>query len=378
MNQLSVPGSIYWKKREEFAKESLSLLKGKRVLLVMSVSSAKRLSLGKWIDELSKDNLLVWINSISSNPTDVDVFKALKIQINELPDVVIAIGGGSAIDMAKSWVALSYLKRKAELDHTDVLNSIKTKEYLNYTTSIPIYAVPTTAGTGSEVTRWATVWNIEGQTKYSIEAPWLCPKYAYIIPEYTKSMPKRLTLSTGLDALCHAIEAYWAKSSNVMIREISKMSIRLIVEYLPKVLSDGDNLFYREKVCLGSLFSGLAFSNTRTTACHSISYPLTMRFGVEHGLACALSLAKVMEINLPMIIEADELMKALEVTSSEELQTWLDDLSNEIVKLRLSTFGICKKDIPNLVNLSFTQGRMDNNPVEISSDDVRELLYSLL
>ena len=378
MNRLSIPGNIFWGKSEEFTKDSISLFKDKRILIIMSASSAKRLSLEKWVDELGKNNSLVWINSIPSNPTDFDVFQALKIQIDELPDVVIAIGGGSAIDMAKAWVALSYLKKREEFDQNDVLNSIRTKEYLNYTTSIPIYAVPTTAGTGSEVTSWATIWNVESQTKYSVEAPWLFPKYAYIIPEFTKTMPKRLTLSTGLDALCHATEAYWAKSSNIMVGEISKTAIRLIVEYLPKALSNGDNLFFREKVCLGSLFAGLAFSNTRTTACHSISYPLTMKFGVEHGLACALSLAKVMEINLPTIIEAEELMNAFKVTSSEELQSWLDDLSNGIVRLRLSAFGIRKEDIPTLVDLSFTQGRMDNNPVVINSEDVKNILYLLL
>ena len=191
-------------------------------------------------------------------------------------------------------------------------------------------------------------------------------------------MPKRLTLSTGLDALCQATEAYWAKTSNPMVKELSKVAIRLLVEYLPKVLSDGDNLYYRKKVCLGSLFSGLAFSNTRTTACHSISYPLTMCFGVEHGLACALSLAKVMQINLPLIEEAGELMDALGVTSPEELQLWLDNLTGDIVKLRLSTFGIQEKDIAELVKLSFTQGRMDNNPVVITPDDVSEILHSLL
>ena len=295
-----------------------------------------------------------------------------------VPEVLIAIGGGSVIDMAKSCVALFYLMSKAKFNDIDIIKSIKTKEYLQHPMLIPIYAIPTTAGTGSEVTRWATVWDVEGIAKYSIEASWLCPHRAYIIPEFTRSMPKRLTLSTGLDALCQATEAYWAKTSNPMVKELSKVAIRLLVEYLPKVLSDGDNLYYRKKVCLGSLFSGLAFSNTRTTACHSISYPLTMCFGVEHGLACALSLAKVMQINLPLIEEAGELMDALGVTSPEELQLWLDNLTGDIVKLRLSTFGIQEKDIAELVKLSFTQGRMDNNPVVITPDDVSEILHSLL
>jgi alcohol dehydrogenase class IV len=163
-----------------------------------------------------------------------------------------------------------------------------------------------------------------------------------------------------------------------MVREMSKTSIRLIVEYLPKALLKGDSLHYRERMCLGSLFSGLAFSNTRTTACHSISYPLTMRFGVEHGLACALSLAKMMEINLPLIEDLDGLLDALSVGSPEELQVWLDAVSRDIVRLRLSSFGVREEDIADLVGKSFTLGRMDNNPVEIGPGEVRDLLYSLL
>ncbi len=378
MNQFSIPTQVLLRTPEEFFKETLSTLKGKRILLFMSASSAKRLLLENWIKKLKEDSMLTWISAVAPNPSYIDIFSSLRVKMNDLPEAVLAIGGGSAIDMAKSWVALAYLKNKTSFSLDDVLDSIEKKEYLNHNQSIPIYAVPTTAGTGSEVTQWATVWNFEEKVKYSIESPWLCPKYAYIVPDYTKSMPKKLTLSTGLDALCHAVEAYWAKASNSVVREISKMSIKLIVKYLPKALSDGDDLFYRQKLCLGSLFSGMAFSNTRTTACHSISYPLTMKFGIDHGLACALTLPKVMEINLPMIIEPDELMNALEVRSPAELQIWLDSLSSGIVKLRLSTFGISQGDIPELANLSFTQGRMDNNPAEITLEDVNKVLSLLM
>lgn len=378
MKKLSLPVNIYLAAPKEFTDESILLLKDKRVLLFMNESSVARQSLENWIDELDSNCSLFWINNIASNPTYVDVFNALTSYKGEMPDVIIAVGGGSAIDIAKSWVALSFLINKHSFNCRDVLNSIKNKDHLKHITPIPIYAVPTTAGTGSEVTCWATVWDKEREAKYSIEAPWLYPKKAYIIPEFTRTMPKRLTLSTGLDALCHAMEAYWAKSSNAMVREISKVSIRLLVEYLPKVLVNGDDLFHREKVCLGSLFAGLAFSNTRTTACHSISYPLTMRFGVEHGLACALTLAKVMEMNMPEIKERKELLSALGVQSPKELQTWIDNISSDVVRLRLSSFGIREDDIPGLVDLSFTQSRMNNNPVELTREDVGEILHSVL
>lgn len=378
MSQISLPGIIHWQTAREFLTESLAQLKGKRVLLVCNTSSAHRLSLLKWCDELRKTAQLCWIDKIAPNPTDMDVQATLQLCDCEVPEFVVAIGGGSSIDMAKACVALWYLKSTSRLDCAHVLNSIITKEYLQHALQIPILAVPTTAGTGSEVTRWATVWDATGKEKYSIEASWLCPNHAHIIPEYTSSMPPRLTLSTGLDALCHAVEAYWAKSSNPMVRELSKASIRLIIKYLPKTLSDGSDLYYRKQMCLGSMFAGLAFSHTRTTACHSISYPLTMRFGMEHGFACAVSLAQVLQINLPMIEDSADLMEALGVTSPEGLQLWLESITNDIAQLKLSAFDVQQSDIEDLVEMSFTKGRMDNNPVAMSLEDIRWLLRSLM
>ena len=378
MNHLSIPGNIYWTTHQQFTKALSEQLERKNVLLFITSSNAKRSSLTEWIDELKKKTKITWIDQIPSNPTYTDLLHALCRDDYEVPDLVMAIGGGSTIDMAKSCVALWYLKDNFKLDASMILQSIKTKEYLDHRINIPIYALPTTAGTGSEVTRWATVWDTDGQAKYSIEAEKLCPARAYIIPEYTMHMPKRLTLATGLDALSHAIEAYWAKTSNPMVKELSKIAIRLIIEHLPKVVENGDDLHSREKMCMGSLFAGLAFANTRTTACHSLSYPLTMRFNVEHGLACAISLAKVMEKNLPMIQDSEGLLEVLQVKNSEELQEWLDNVTKDIVRLRLSTFGIEEKDISTLVDLSFTQGRMDNNPYLLSEEEVRKMLCELL
>lgn len=378
MSQISIPGKIHWQTSQEFLAESLALFKGKRVLLVCNTSNAQRLSLIQWCEELRDTGRLCWINKIAPNPTYMDVLSTLQLCDCEAPEVVVAIGGGSTIDLAKACVALWYLKSASSLNCAHVLNSIITREYLQHASQIPILAVPTTAGTGSEVTRWATVWDANGKEKHSIEAAWLCPKHAYIIPEYTSSMPPRLTLATGLDALCHAVEAYWAKSSNPMVRELSKASIRLIIQNLPKTLSDASDLYYRKQMCLGSLFAGLAFSHTRTTACHSISYPLTMRFGVEHGFACALSLAQVLKINLPMIDESADLMEALGANTPADLQLWLDRVANNIVQLRLSTFGVQQSDIEDLVEMSFTKGRMDNNPVAMNKEDIRCLLHSLM
>lgn len=378
MNSFFVKPVIRWQSPKGFCEETLSLVKGEKVLLLISQSAATRMRLTDWILQIGNCSSVTWIKDIPQNPTRLDLFNLMIDLEHEKPNAVLAIGGGSTIDLAKALVAFLYIKEFSHFSYEDFVSSITRKEYLDKKTSIPIYAVPTTAGTGSEATKWATIWDENCNNKYSIEAPWLFPTISYVIPEFTSSMPPRLTLATGLDALCHAVEAYWSKASNPVIRETSKTSIRLIKEFLPKAIKEGDNLEYRTKMCLGSLFAGIAFSNTRTTACHSISYPLTMRFGMDHGFACAVSLAKVLDYNLPYIKDANELFDALHICSSDELQSWLDNISDGIVRLRLNTFGVNEDNVKELTKLSFTQGRMDNNPAVFKQVDIEKLLLSIL
>ena len=125
------------------------------------------------------------------------------------------------------------------------------------------------------------------------------------------TLPNRLTASTALDALCHATEAYWSKNSNEISRVYSLEAIKRIVNNLEKVLNHPNEIALRNEIALGSLYAGLAFSNTRTTACHSISYPLTLELGIVHGIAASLTLAKVMEFNFESIIEKDNYFKHL-------------------------------------------------------------------
>ena len=378
MKRLSIPGEVFLTSPQEFCNDILTCAQNKSVAVFLTSSAAERLSLQNWLQQLSKIADVTHIGAIPSNPTYEDVFAALEQCKGKGIQLAVAIGGGSVIDMAKACIGLHGLLKRDILTQQDVLQSIKSGAYRAEPVDIPIIAVPTTSGTGSEVTRWATVWDMQGKAKYSVEAPHLCPRTAFIVPQFTCKMPKRLTLSTGLDALCQAVEAYWAKATNPMVQELSKAAIRLIVTHLPKALQDGSDVHTREKLALGSLFSGMAFSNTKTTACHSMSYPLTMLFGIEHGLACIITMPKVMELNMPAINEPQALFEALGVKSVAELQAWLDAVCGDIVSLRLSSFGVKQEDIEKLASLSFTLGRMDNNPVAIDQNAVEEILTSLL
>ena len=159
------------------------------------------------------------------------------------------------------------------------------------------------------------------------------------------------------------------------MKDIALRAIDLIMTNLPKVLADLQNLELRTAMCRGALLAGMAFAKTRTTACHSISYPITMQYGVEHGLACALSLDAVSKINREKTVLADDLFAVFEKHGG--LRNWLDKTSAGIVELRLSALGVPKEGIDEIVKGTFTKGRMDNNPVDISPEQVKEILLSV-
>lgn len=362
-------------KLDEMNQHLLKTIRNRKLLLIISKSMIERFDLIEFTVELKKNNSVVHITEVPNNPTEISIKNALdKIDIDI--DIVIALGGGSTIDLAKALVAFSYLLG-SEYTFVDIKNAILNREYLDYNKGIELIAIPTTAGTGSEVTSWATIWDSNKKDKMSIEAKRLAPNYAYIIPELTLKLPDRLTLSTGLDALSHATESYWAKKSNEISRELSKTAIRHIVEYLPKVLQEPDNIEYRTKMCIGSVFAGMAFANTKTTACHAISYPITMLHDVEHGFAVALTLIPLMKKNKKEIVEFDQLLQAFNASSIIDIQKWLNDTCKGIQQLRLRDFNISIANINELIDNSFTAGRMDNNPIELFEKDVLDILNEI-
>ena len=184
-------------------------------------------------------------------------------------DSIIAIGGGSVLDMGKCLAAFKGM-------HIDKYNelelSIINKDYQNYDIDIPVVAIPTTAGTGSEVTSWATIWDKKKCKKYSVEDERLYPGLAIIDPMLTMSLPLGLTASTALDALSHALEAYWSKRSNEIVR-IYAQNHRTHHKKFKQSTGRFKQSGFKNKIAQGSLYAGLAFSNTKQLLCHCISYP---------------------------------------------------------------------------------------------------------
>lgn len=208
-------------------------------------------------------------------------------QLQLQPEVIVALGGGSVIDSAKVFAAASGDFGKVKL----FLEEQRGAEQLSAT---PIIAVPTTAGTGSEVTCWGTVWDEANGKKYSLSRPNLYPTHAVVDPRLMLGKPKLLTISTGLDALSHSLESLWNVNNNPVSANHAVFAARSILNGLPRLVKDLGNIELREQVAMAALFAGLAFSNTKTAIAHSLSYPITLRHGVQHGIACSFSLPMVL------------------------------------------------------------------------------------
>lgn len=321
-----------------------------------------------------KETMLIEVTL--NNPNVADIVK-LRQEVGTFQyELIVAIGGGSVMDAAK---VLSALQHKTLSTIDEVRRAITREEYRSEPYFTPWIGIPTTSGTGSEVTCWATVWDEENGSKYSVSDERLYASAALILPELTVTMPLRLSVATALDALCHATEAYWSVYTNTITRVYALQAIERIRMTLPLLIEQPDNLTWREQLSVASLMAGMAFSNTKTTACHSISYPLTMLYGIDHGIAASLTLSTVLRHNFDALVEPDQLLRAFGATDVDEV----DNLIRRIyatygLSSKLSAYGVTVEGIREVVSHSYTKGRMDNNPVVISPEELERMLVSLL
>ncbi|MDH3666163.1 MAG: iron-containing alcohol dehydrogenase [Paracoccaceae bacterium] len=229
------------------------------------------------------------IEDVAANPDFQELGQqTARMAGGKQPQVWIALGGGSAIDSTKVFAA-------ANGDFGLVRRYLETGEGADALLATPIIAVPTTAGTGSEVTCWATVWDRASGRKFSLARPELYPEWAVVDPELMVGKPRDLTVSTGLDALSHALESIWNVNANPVSASHAVMAAREAMSVLPALAGDLGNLDLRARMAFAALSAGLAFSNTKTAIAHSLSYPITLRHGAPHGIACSFTLPLVVD-----------------------------------------------------------------------------------
>jgi len=281
------------------------------------------------------------LSDVLPNPK---IFTIIEMAQN-LPDVdaIVALGGGSVLDAAKGIIALKALGGDSKAFMAHLSENIPLPSSM---VPVPLIAVPTTSGTGSEVTRWGTLWG-DDEVKHSVNDAKLYPAYAVLDPNLCTSMSLELTLGTALDSLSHALEAIWNKRHSAVTDELAGLAISLIRKYLSPTLKNPTNLELRRNMQSAALIAGMAMGTTQTALAHSISYPFTAKLGLPHGFACAFTLAEVARYN--MVTNADRLVPAASALGCplellpDTLESWM------------SEFGV-GKILDRFISTSFIEG----------------------
>jgi alcohol dehydrogenase len=216
-------------------------------------------------------------------------------------DAIVAIGGGSVIDAAK---VLAVTLPLDDVARDGWIAGLRTQAPQTWTRRVPVVvAIPTTAGTGAEVTPFATVWDAQARRKYSVTGPLVFPTVALLDPELTRTMSRATTLFTGMDALSHALESLWNRNRTPVSVAHAAAALRLIVDALPGLLHGVDDLEARARMLFAGTLSGLAISTTRTATAHALSYGVTAHFGAPHGLASSFTLREILRQNHARVAE---------------------------------------------------------------------------
>lgn len=352
---------------------------GSKALVVTGRTSAKNNgTLDKVMDSLKETGVEgFWFNDLDSDPVVESVEKGTVAGKEQGVDVIVALGGGSAIDTAKS-IGVMMTNEGSIADYEFSAPPKK---------GIPLVAIPTTAGTGSEATKGAIITDPKRMVKMCIASADMIPKAAILDPELTKDLPHDISAATGMDALTHAIETYIATVSTPMSKPISLQGIKLIAENFEKVMANGKDMKAREGMMLGQYYGGWAISNSATALVHAMSRPLGVYFHVPHGLANAILLARVMKFNRSSIQEElVEMAPALGVETSEKTKEEIGDACIEVINRiydstglpkKLSEVGAEKELLPKLAHDAFVNNSNKINPRVATEEEILNMYYEL-
>lgn len=324
----------------------VALTEGQTVALVI-FPEARGLGLLEKIKALLGKRLVHIVEDVQPNP-DVGHLRATYERFwREAAgcETVLAVGGGSAIDTAK---ALIVGTESGWFD--DLLALLASGKPFVPARCKALIAVPTTAGTGSEVTPWATIWDAAQQKKYSLHLDCTWPKAAIIDPELMLTVPAGVTVSTGLDALSHALESIWNVNANPISDTFAISAIKDILECLPRLRRDLASQDLRARMALAALKAGMAFSNTKTALAHSISYEMTLRHGLAHGIACSFTLPYVLGLAWGRDSSRDHTLQRVFGPDLGQAQTFLRTFLHSLdVKTEFSDYGLSEAEAEQMI-----------------------------
>lgn len=309
-------------------------------------------------------------DAVTADPPESVVLSALEQLHAAGCDGVIAVGGGSSMDVAKVVAVLA--RGRQELSEIYGVEQVQGDR-------LPLILVPTTAGTGSEVTPVAVITTGE-TTKAGVSSPILLPDVAVLDAELTAGLPASITAMTGIDAMVHAIEAFTSKlKKNPISDMLAQRALRLLAANIRRVLTDGNDMAAREAMLLGSMFAGQAFANAPVAAVHALAYPLGGHYHIPHGLSNSLMLPTVLDFNSAAVAGqyaalCDELPGNVSRSASGFI-SWFETLiSDSGLPATLREAGVAEDMLPTLASDAMLQQRLlVNNPVPLSESDALNL-----
>ena len=342
----------------------------KSVLIICSSTAYNRFSKDPELSALFSFAGVTFEHGFESNPSLTDIIEISNKYRDSSLDIIVGLGGGSAMDVAKiASVSIPAIKEGIHID-----DLLKDSTLFSRFKEIDCIQVPTTAGTGSEVTPFATVWDYKSQQKKSLSHPLMYAKKAFIDPDFLSQVPLEVAISTGLDALNQAFESIWNVNANEFTRPLSRRAAVLALQCLPVINEVPNDPELREKLSLASLFAGLAISQTRTSICHSISYPLTLKYGIEHGMACSFSVLEVFKYNSAFIKED---LESIELELNQDPYMVLESIIkqhgvNAYLAKSLPNKSIFSESIEDFI----TAGRFENNIRKCSRNDLTKIIIA--
>jgi alcohol dehydrogenase class IV len=356
---------------------------GRRALVVSGLNAQHTQPL---LDLLAEHGLVTAVFPVKNEPTTDLIGQGVRHARDSGCDVVIGFGGGSALDTGKAVAAM--LTNSGDLfDYLEVVGRGKTISQ----PAAPMIAVPTTAGTGAEVTRNAVLASPEHRVKVSMRSPLMLPRLAVVDPELTVSVPPAVTASTGLDALTQVMEPYVSSRANPMIDALVREGMARAARSLRRVYEQGDDAAAREDMALVSLFGGLALANAGLGAVHGFAGPFGGMFHAPHGAICARLLPYVTEINVRALRARqpdslalrryDEVARILtgdaRATAADGV-AWVQELCDALRVPPLSAYGMTSADVPALVEKGAAASSMKGNPLPLTPEEMAEILARAL
>lgn len=319
-------------------------------------------------------------SEIVGEPTDTMIENGLKLYKEEGCDFLVALGGGSPIDSMKAIGSL-------------VINGGNISDYMGKVIDVevpPMVAIPTTAGTGSEATQFTIITDTKKNIKMLLKGKVLMPSLAIIDPQFTMTAPPKITAATGLDALCHAVEAYTSRKAQTLSDTFAMSAVKRIFKYLPAAFKDGSNEEARVQMSVAALEAGIAFNNASVTIIHGMSRPIGALFHVAHGLSNAMLLKECLTFALEGAYDRfAELGRAVGVAAdtdsdkeaSEKFLAAVDAITKELETPTLAEFGIDKDEFFKVIDKmafdAMDSGSPQNTMRDVTEDDVKQIYKNL-